>query len=116
MHRVGLATFSNPVIPCLQNNCTVFGAESETLQRLLVWIIPDLDPANLSLRHVDLKATPYVGKCLCTTISTIPQDELVLITITVSLVYGDKVIIVVELVYGWEVSVLRALESSQVWR
>jgi hypothetical protein len=31
MHRVGLATISNPVISCLQNNCTVLGEELETI-------------------------------------------------------------------------------------
>ncbi len=58
IYRVGLPIIiiSNPVIPSLQNNCTVLGVESQATQTLVIWRIPDLNLANLSLWLADLKA------------------------------------------------------------
>lgn len=57
IYRVGTPIIiSNPVIPSLQNNCTFLGVESQATQTLVIWRIPDLNLANLSLRLADLKA------------------------------------------------------------
>ena len=72
-------------------------------------MIPDLDLVNLSIWVVYFDAGPVVFKSLSATISTIPQSELELTSIGY-FIDGDKVVFVVELVDGWEVSVLIAIE------
>ena len=71
---------------------------------MIAWVIPDLNLANLSLWLVDLDAGPVVFTSFRATISTILESELIL-----GIEYfidSDQVVIVVELVNGWEVSVL----------
>ncbi len=61
MHRVGLVTtISDPVLSSLQNNCTVFGVEPETIKHCIVWVIPDLDLLELSLWLADFTGGPVV--------------------------------------------------------
>ncbi len=55
----------------LQNKCTARGVEFETLNHLIVWVIPDLDLLNLSLWLFDIKAAVVAQCSLCATISTI---------------------------------------------
>ena len=54
---------------------------------------------------VDINAAPVVVRSLSGTVSTILESELVLIHVGY-LIHSDKLVIVVELVDGWEVSVL----------
>ena len=54
---------------------------------------------------VDINAAPVVVRSLSGTVSTILEGELVLIHVGY-LIHSDKLVIVVELVDGWEVSVL----------
>jgi hypothetical protein len=73
---------------------------------LITYPIPDLDLGDLSLWLTKFKGGPIVFGSLCATISTILQSELVL-----NIEYfidSNKVIVVVELLVGWEVSVLLA--------
>ena len=72
-------------------------------------MIPDLDLVNLSIWVVYFDAGPVVFKSLSATISTIPQSELELTSIGY-FIDGDKVVFKVELVNGWEVFVLLALD------
>ena len=60
------------------------------------------------LAHLD--AAPVVlGESLSAAISTIPQNELVLLIASARyFINSDKVVVVAELVGGWEVSVLLA--------
>ena len=106
---MGLVTFSNPVISSRQNNCTVLGLELETYQHLIFMIIPDLDLVNLSLWLVDFNAVPVVTHPFGAAIGSIPQSELVL-DIVGYFTDGDKIVFVIELVDGWEVSVLLAVD------
>ena len=76
---------------------------------MITWAIPDLDLVDLSFRLVDFDAAPIVSVSFGTAIGSIPQSELIL-TIVGSFIYGDQVVFGVELVFGWEVSVLLALD------
>jgi hypothetical protein len=51
---------SSPVDTSLQDNCTVFGVELQTHQKLSVWIIADLDLGDLSLWLFAIQAAPIV--------------------------------------------------------
>ena len=71
-------------------------------------MIPDLDLLYLSLWLVNWDGFPVVIRPFGAAISSIPQNELVL-----NIGYfidGDQVVVIVELVSGWEVSVLLALD------
>ena len=70
-----------------------------------VSVVPDLDLADLSLWLVDFDAGPVVFRSFRATISTIFHSKLVL-TRARHFIERDKVVFVVELVDGWEVSVL----------
>ena len=70
-------------------------------------LIPDLDLSNLSLWLKKFNTSPVVLGSVCTTISTIPQNKLVL-NFTGYFIDCDQVVFVVELADGWEVSVLLA--------
>ena len=72
---------------------------------MIICPIPDLDLFNLSLWLVDLDAAPVITGSFCATSSTVPQSELVLNS-SGYFIDGDKVVVVVELVNGWEVFVL----------
>jgi hypothetical protein len=110
MNRVDLVTTrSNPAQSSLKNNCTVLGVELKTTQVLRVWVMPDLDLGDLSLLLAELGVYPVVFGSLSAAICTIPHSELVLNSV-VDFINGDKVVVVAELVGGWELSVLLALE------
>ena len=73
-----------------------------------MWTISDLDLFILSIWIVYFSAAPVIALSFCVAISTITQSELVL-----KIEYfidRNKIIIVVELVDGWKVSVLLALD------
>ena len=72
-------------------------------------VIPDLDLLELSRRLADFDAAPVVFRSFRATISTITQSELVLNSFEY-FIDGDEVVFVVELVNGWEVSVLPNLD------
>ncbi len=74
---------------------------------MITWAIPDLDLANQSLWLNEWKEAPVFASTLSVTINSIPQIKLKLKTID-SLIDGNKIIGVVELFDGWEVSVLPA--------
>ncbi len=77
---------------------------------MITWDIPDLDLGDLSLWLAHFDAAPGVlGNCLSAAIGTIPQNELVL-SFAGYLIDSDKVVVVAELVGGWEVSVLQVPE------
>ena len=73
---------------------------------MIAWVIPDLDLFNLSLWLVELYAGPVVWVSFRATISTIPQSELELCNDY--FIERDQIVFEVELVAGWEVSVLLA--------
>ncbi len=76
---------------------------------MITWVVPDLDLGDLSLWLADLDAAPVVFGSLNAAIGTIPQNELVLNTAGwLQFIHSDKVVVVAELVGGWEVSVLLA--------
>ena len=68
-------------------------------------VIHDLDLVNLSLWLIEFNAGPVALISFCATKGSIPQSEPVLRTIGY-FIESDKVIVVVELIDGWEVSVL----------
>ena len=68
--------------------------------------IPDLDLGDLSLWLVDINAGPVVAYTFCATISTILQSELVLIM--EYFIERNNIVVIIELVDCWEVSVLLA--------
>ena len=76
---------------------------------MTVWVIPDLDLADLSLWLVDINAGPVVCFSFCATISTILQSELVLVIIEY-FIERNNIVVIIELVDCWEVSVLLALD------
>ena len=73
---------------------------------------PDLDLFNLSQWLVELYAGPVVLVSFGATISTIPQNELVLkyppFSLLNTFIDREKVVVIVEPVDGWEVYVLLA--------
>ena len=75
---------------------------------MIYWVIPNLDLVQLNLWLGELYAGPVVFRSFRATISTITQSELVLTR--KYFIDGDKIAFVVELVDGWEVSVLLALD------
>ncbi len=72
-------------------------------------MIPDLDLLDLHLLPADLKEGPVVALSLTATISSVRKGELVLALVGY-FIHSDKVVIVVELLNGWEVSVLLFLD------
>ncbi len=67
-----------PVVSSLQDNCTVLGVKLETLQKLLAWIIADLDLGDLSLWMFAIQAAPIVSTSFSGTTSAVSQNELIL--------------------------------------
>ena len=74
-------------------------------------MIPDIDLCELSLWLADLKGGPVVAVSLSATISSVRKGELVL-SIAGWLQFNDshEVVIVVELVNSWKVTVLLLLD------
>ncbi len=104
MHRVGLVTTTkNPVKSSLQNNCTILGVKFRPTKKLTVWAVPNLNLTDLSLLLININAGPVVFSPFSAAISTIPKGELVLPRLFID---SNKVVVVVELVNCWEVSVL----------
>ena len=74
---------------------------------MIAWVIPDLDLANLSLWLFELYEVP-IALSFRAAISTIPQNKLV--RNSGSFIDSDKVVVEVELVDDWKVSVLMAID------
>ncbi len=106
-HSVGLVTPVSPVKSSLQDNFTVLTVEFETTNTLILTalVIPDLDLGNLNLWLFYLKESPIVLGSLGAAIRPIPQSELELI-ITGYFFDTNEIVVIVELVQGWEVFVL----------
>ena len=108
MHRVRLqANVSEPIVSSLQENGAILVEEFEAPKALIARSVAHLDlPYLLWLRELD--AGPAVFRSPRAAASSIPQHQLVLTV--VDLLHSDQIVIVVELIRGWEVSVLLALD------
>ncbi len=73
------------------------------------WVIPDLDLADLSLWLAVFKGGPVLFGSLSAAIGSVCKGELVLNSVGY-FIHGNKIVVVAELVGGWEESVLLALE------
>ena len=72
--------------------------------------VPDLDLAELSVWLADFNAVPLLLISFRATIGSIAQRELPLDITIGDLIERDNIVVVVELVDGWEVSYLLVLD------
>ena len=121
MHRVGkdiIPNFSIPVWSNLQNNCTVTGVELQTGKQVRI-DITDLDLWELSYWLAEFMGGPVVlWSHRAPLICSVRKGELELKVIAY-VIDRDKVVIVVEFVYGWEVSIFirkqKWVASNRSW-